>query len=397
MPDDTAPPARQEAPPRVGLRARLRRSRRAGTALVVAALVVAVVGFLAWRHFAGRESTDDAQVDGHVAPVAARVGGTVAAVLVEDNQLVEMGTVLVRIDPRDYAVAVARAQADLAENEASAKAAGTTVPLTSTTSSSQEAAAESDAAQAEARHAASEAQLRQAQARERLAAQDVERLRPLLAKDEISRQQFDAAVTAADAARAAREAAAAEALAADKGVAAAQAHLAQARTGREQVGIASARAASASAKVDMARAALEQAQLNLAYTDVKAPIRGIVSRRSVEVGQVVQAGQPLLALVSLDDVWVTANFKESQLKDIRPGQRVDISVDAYGGRTFHGHVDSIAAATGARFSLLPPENATGNYVKVVQRVPVKIVLDQGTDPERLLRPGMSVTPTVYVR
>src|SRR5512143_2620255 len=397
MHDETAPPAPDQAPPRAGLRARLRRSRRARTALVVAALAVLVAAFLAWRHFAGRESTDDAQVDGHVNPVAARVGGTVAAVLVEDNQLVEAGTLVVRVDPRDYAVAVARAQADLAENEASAKAASTTVPLTTTTSSSQETAAGSDAAQAEARHAASEAQLRQAQARERQAAQDVERLKPLLARDEISRQQFDAAATAADASRAGREAAEADALAADETVAGAQAQLAQSRTGREQVGIASARAASASAKVEMARAALEQAQLNLSYTDVKAPVRGVVSRRTVEVGQVVQAGQPLLAIVPLEDVWITANFKEGQLKQIRPGQRVDIAVDAYGGRTFHGRVDSIAAATGARFSLLPPENATGNYVKVVQRVPVKIVLDQGADPEHLLRPGMSVVPTVFTR
>jgi membrane fusion protein (multidrug efflux system) len=394
---ESQPRPREEAPAKPGLRARLRRSGRARALLVVAVLVVLLAAFLGWHHFAGRESTDDAQVDGHVNPVAARVGGTVAAVLVEDNQLVEKDTLLVRIDPRDYAVAVARAQADLAENEASAKAASTTVPLTSTTSSSQETAAGSDVAAARARHAASEAQLRQAQARERQAAQDVERFKPLLAKDEISNQQFDAAVTAADAARAAREAAEADAVAADRAVAAAQAHLAQSRTGREQVGIASARAASAAAKVEMARAALEQAQLNLSYTDVKAPVRGVVSRRTVEVGQVVQAGQPLLAIVPLEDVWITANFKEGQLKQIRPGQRVDVSVDAYGGRTFHGHVDSIAAATGARFSLLPPENATGNYVKVVQRIPVKIVLDQGEDPDHLLRPGMSVSPTVYLR
>jgi len=394
---ESQPPAREQPSPKAGLRARLRRSGRARAALAVAALALAVATFAAWRHFAVRESTDDAQVDGHVNPVAARVGGTVVAVLVEDNQQVEKGTLLVRIDPRDYAVAVSRAQADLAENEATARAARTTVPLTSTTTSSQETAAGSDVAQAVARHAVSEAQLREAQARERQTAEDVERFRPLLAKDEISKQQFDAAVAAADAARAAREAAEAEAVAADRAVEAARAHLAQARTGGEQVGIATARAASAAAKVEMARAALEQAQLNLSYTDVKAPVSGVVSRRTVEVGQVVQAGQPLLALVSLDDVWVTANFKESQLKRIRPGQPAEISVDTFGGRTFRGHVDSIAAATGSRFSLLPPENATGNYVKVVQRVPVKIVLDQGQDPEHLLRPGMSVVPTVFTR
>src|SRR5512135_3329905 len=175
---ESAPRAPEETPPKPGLRARLRRSGRARVALVVAVLAVLLAAVLAWRHFAGRESTDDAQVDGHVNPVAARVGGTVAAVLVEDNQLVEKGTLLVRIDPRDYAVAVARAQADLAENEATARAASTTVPLTSTTSSSQQTGAESEVAAAEARHAASEAQLRQAQARERLSAQDVERFKP---------------------------------------------------------------------------------------------------------------------------------------------------------------------------------------------------------------------------
>ncbi len=394
--DESLPSPREGASPKAGLRARLRRSGPARAALVFAALAVVLAGLVAWRHFAVRESTDDAQVEGHVNPVAARVGGTVVAVLVEDNQQVEKGTLLVRIDPRDYEVAASRAQADLAENEATARAASRTVPLTSTTASSQETAADSDLAGAAARHAASEAQLREAQARERQAAQDVERFRPLLAKDEISRQQFDAAVTAADSARAAREAAEAGALSADRAVEAARARLAQAGTGREQVDIVSARAASAAAKVEMAHATLEQAKLNLSYTEVKAQVSGVVSRRTVEVGQVVQAGQPLLALVPLDDVWVVANFKESQLKRIRPGQPVEIAVDAY-GRTFRGRVDSIAAATGSRFSLLPPENATGNYVKVVQRIPVKIVLERGQNGEHVLRPGMSVVPTVLTR
>jgi membrane fusion protein (multidrug efflux system) len=385
---ESLPPARERIPPRPGLRARLRHSGRARTVLVLAVLAAVVAVSLAWRHFSGRESTDDAQVDGHVAPVAARGAGTVVAVLVADNQQVEKGALLVRIDPRDYEVALARAQADLAENEATARAASRTVPLTSTTAGSQETVADSELAGAVARHAASEAQLRQAQGRERQTAQDVERFRPLLAKDEVSKQQFDAAATAADAARAAREAAEAEA---------ARARLAQASTGREQVDIVSARAASAAAKVEMARAALEQAKLNLSYTEVNAPVGGVVSRKTVEVGQVVQPGQPLLAIVPLDDVWVTANFKESQLKSIRPGQPVEVAVDAYGGRTYRGRVDSIAAATGSRFSLLPPENATGNYVKVVQRVPVKIVLEPGQDRDHLLRPGMSVVPTVFTR
>jgi membrane fusion protein (multidrug efflux system) len=390
-------PEREPVPPKPGLRARLRHDRRTRAALAVILLAVVVAGILAWRHFSGRESTDDAQIDGHVNPVAARVGGTVVAVLVADNQPVEPGTLLVRIDPRDYEVALARAQADLAENEATARAARTTVPLTSTTAGSQETAADSDLAGAQARLAAAQAQLREAQARERQTAGDLERFRPLLAKDEISKQQFDAASTAADSARAFREAAEAAVHGAEKAIEAARARLAQARTGRAQVDIVSSRADSAAAKVEMARSALEQATLNLSYTEVKAPVRGVVSRKTVEVGQVVQPGQPLLALVPLDDVWVTANFKESQLKSIRPGQPVAIAVDAYGGRTYRGRVDSIAAATGSRFSLLPPENASGNYVKVVQRIPVKIVLEPGQDKEHLLRPGLSVTPTVFTR
>jgi len=390
-------PAREPIPPRPGLWVRLRHGGPARNLVVVGALAVVAAGLVAWWHFSGRESTDDAQVDGHLVPVASRVGGTVLAVLVADNQPVEKGAPLVRIDPRDYEVAVARAAADLAENEATARAAHTTVPLTSTTASSQETAAASELAGAEARLAAAQAQLREAQARERQAAQDLERFKPLLGKDEISKQQFDGATTAAELSRAAREAAEAAAGSAQKAVEAARARLAQARTGPEQVDIVSARAASALAKVEMARAALEQAKLNLSYAKLDAPVGGVVSRKAVEVGQVVQPGQPLLALVPLDDVWVTANVKESQLKRIRPGQAVEIAVDAYGGRTFRGRVDSIAAATGSRFSLLPPENATGNYVKVVQRIPVKIVLEPGQDPEHLLRPGMSVVPTVFTR
>ncbi|HXK09929.1 MAG TPA: HlyD family secretion protein [Vicinamibacteria bacterium] len=390
-------PAREPNPPRPGLWVRLRHGRRARTLIAIGAVAVLALGLAAWWYFSGRESTDDAQVDGHVVPVASRAGGTVLSVLVADNQAVAKGAPLVRIDPRDYEVAAARASADLAENEATARAARTTVPLTSTTASSQETAADSELAGAEARLAAAQAMLREAQARERQTAQDLERFKPLVGKDEISKQQFDAAATAADSARAAREAAEAAAKSAEKAVEASRARLAQAQTGREQVDIVSSRAASASAKVDMARAALEQAKLNLSYTDVQAPVAGVVSRKTVEVGQVVQAGQPLLALVPLEDVWVTANFKESQLKRIRPGQPVEIEVDAYGGRTYRGRVDSVAAATGSRFSLLPPENATGNYVKVVQRVPVKIVLEPGQDPEHLLRPGMSVVPTVLTR
>jgi len=362
-----------------------------------AGVVVLVAIVLAWRYFSARESTDDAQIDGHVNAVSTRVGGTVSEVLVSDNQYVEKGTPLVRLDPKDYEIAVARAEADLAENEASARAAQTGVPMTSTMSASQETAAGSDLEGAEARLLSARARLREAEARDTKAAQDLARLKPLLAKDEVSQQDYDGAVSAADAAHASRESAQATVREAEKAVEAAKARLAQARTGPEQVTIQRARASSASAKADMARAALAQARRNLEHTEIKAPVNGIVSRRTVEVGQVVQPGQPLLAVVPLDGVWVTANFKENQLKRIRPGQPAVVAVDAYGGRQYRGKVDSIAAATGARFSILPPENASGNYVKVVQRVPVKIVLEAGQDPEHLLRPGMSVVPTILTQ
>jgi membrane fusion protein (multidrug efflux system) len=225
----------------------------------------------------------------------------------------------------------------------------------------------------------------------------------------VSQQQYDAAVATADAQSAAVDTARAQIAEAEAGIRMAEsrlsaaqaseqqarANLRNAQTGPEQVTATRARASSAQARVEQAKATLAQAELNLQYTVIKAPARGVVSRKSVNPGQVVQSGQPLMALVQTDDVWITANFKETQLDEMHPGQRVVVSVDAYGGRRFQGKVDSIAAATGARFSLLPPENATGNFVKVVQRVPVKIVLDQGQDPEHLLRPGMSVTPTVY--
>ncbi len=372
-------------------------TKRRVQALGAVGIVVLLGLLLTWNYFSVRISTDDAQIDGHVNAVAARVGGTVAAVLVNDNQYVEKDATLVRIEPRDYEIAVARAEADLAENEASARAARTGVPMTSTMSSSQETAAGSDLEGADARFVSARARLREAEAKSTKAAQDLARLKPLLAKDEVSKQEYDAAVSEADAAHASRESAEASVREAEKAVEAAKARLVQARTGPEQVTIQRARADSASAKADIARANLAQARRNLEHTEIKAAVSGIVSRRTVEVGQVVQAGQPLLAVVPLEDVWVVANYKENQLKRIRPGQPAVVSVDAYGGREYRGKVDSIAAATGARFSILPPENASGNYVKVVQRVPVKIVLEAGQDPEHLLRPGMSVVPTILAR
>jgi membrane fusion protein (multidrug efflux system) len=380
-----------------GGKRRLRFAAPTRTAAAIALGVVLVLAFLAWRHFSGQESTDDAQVEGHVNPVAARVAGPVLEVLVADNQRVEKGSTLVRIDPRDYEIAVARAEADLAQNEAEARAATTAVPMASTATTSDETAASSDLAGAEARLAAARARLREAEAKDAKATQDLARIKPLIEKDEVSRQEYDTAVTTADGAHAARDSAQADIQQAERAVEASRARLARAQTGPEEVKIQKARAASASAKADQMRAALAQARLNLEHTEVKAPVSGVVSRRAVEVGQVVLAGQPLLAIVPLDDVWVVANFKEDQLRRIRPGQRASISVDAYGGRRYEGRVDSVSAATGARFSLLPPENASGNFVKVVQRVPVKITFEGRMDPDHPLRPGMSVVPTVFTR
>jgi len=394
--------------------------------LLIAVVVVLLIGAGVWYWLTrGRESTDDAQIDSHVTQVSARVGGTIAKVSVDDNQTVDAGAVLVQLDPRDYQVAVDRTRAELADAEAAAQAAQTSVPITSTTASSNITtarggvaqaqsvivAAEHEVAAARARLTAAQAKLREAEANATKATRDVERLRGLLAKDEVSQQQFDAAVAAADAQRAAADSARSQVAEAEAGVPAAESKLTQARaaeqqahaelrtaqTAPQQVLATKARASAAEAHVQQARANLAQAELNLQYATVKAPIRGIVSRKGINVGQVVQTGQPLLAIVDVDHVWVTANFKETQLRDMRAGQSATVDVDAYGGREYKGKVDSIAGATGARFSLLPPENATGNFVKVVQRVPVKIVLDPGQDPEHLLRPGMSVTPTVNTR
>ena len=392
----------------------------------IAALVVAVVGVGAWLWLtAGRESTDDAQIDARVTQIAPRVGGIIARVAVNDNQRVEAGAVLIELDPGDYKVAVDKAKAELADAEANALAARSNVPITSTTATSGVTTARGGIAQAQAAGAATEreveaararltsahARVREAETNATKTARDVERFRGLLAKDEIAQQQFDAAVAAAETAKASADAARSQVVEAEAGIRVAESRLIQARvseqqaraeletaqTGPDQVTATKARASAADARAQQARANLAQAELNLQYTVVKAPAAGVISKKGVNVGQVVQSGQPLLALVQIDDVWVTANFKETQLKNMRPGQRAKVDVDALGGREFSGKVDSIAGATGARFSLLPPENATGNFVKVVQRIPVKIVLDPGQDPEHLLRPGMSVEPTVYTK
>ena len=377
-----------------GIKGYLREHPAVRLALIAGLILVIIAGTFVWHYHSVRESTDDAQVDGHITPISARVSGTVVSVNFQDNQHVDAGAILVQLDPKDYEVAVKRAEAELADAQAAAAAARTNVPIThiSTTTGVETAQANQNASQREVE--AANARLREAEANANKVAKDLERMKQLVAKDEISRQQYDAAVAADQAARATVDAARATVATAQSHVVQAEAAVRAAQTGPQQVRVTEAHAGSAKAAVEKAQANLAQAQLNLQYCTVRAPRAGVVSKRSVEVGQTVQPGQPLAALVDLQDIYITANFKETQLKDMHRGQPVNISVDAF-GRDLKGHVDSIGGATGARFSLLPADNATGNYVKVVQRVPVKIVLDPGEDPNLRLRPGMSVVPTVY--
>jgi membrane fusion protein, multidrug efflux system len=379
-------------------------------AIVIAIIVLLVIGFFAYRYFTSYESTDDAQVDGHINSVSGRISGHVIKLNVQDNQYVSAGTVLVEIDPADYQLAYERAKADYADAQASALAAGVNVPITSVSTSSQVSATEADVNSARAgievalhQYQAAKAQLQQAEANDVKAQNDLGRYKQLVAKQEISHQQYDQAVASAlasaagvEAARATGDAAQQQVTQAQGKLVQAQANWANARTAPKQMQITRAKAASAQAEVQRMKANLDQAQLNLQYTKIVAPVNGIVSDRTVEVGQNVAPGQELMKVINLDDIWITANFKETQLRDMRVGQLVTLEVDA-NGRKYNGKVESIAGASGARFSLLPPENATGNYVKVVQRIPVKILLDPESNKDHQLRPGMSVTPKVQIR
>jgi membrane fusion protein, multidrug efflux system len=380
--------------------------------ILAAAIAMAVITVVVYRHYAAWESTDDAEIDGYIYPVSSRVPGYVTQVMVDDNQYVERGTVLARLDPKDFEVAEANARATLANDQASAAALQTNVPITSVNTSSQLSSARAGIENAKAgliaaQHAydAAQATLRQTEATDLKAQDDVKRYQPLAAKDEIPQQRYTQAVDSEKATAAAVEAARASAAAAQQAVTQAQARIANAQaqlqsaeTRPQQISVQRSRAKAAEAETQRASAALEESQLNLQYTTIVAPISGIVGQRSVQPGQNVVPGQQLMTIVPLDpqNIWVTANFKETQLKDMQVGQKVKIYVDTY-GRTYDGHVLNISAASGARFSLLPPENATGNYVKVVQRIPVKIVLENGEDKDHLLRPGMSVEPSVKIK
>jgi membrane fusion protein (multidrug efflux system) len=440
-PDDTAPAKRPLY-------------RRPGflIAAAIVLLIAVAVGVKYWLYARSHESTDDAFIDAHITPVSPKVSGYVAKVHVQSNQQVKKGDLLVEIDPRDYQARLDQAKAALSAGEARLKEAQSGVALTransranvqQATGTVQQAqagvaaqraqanaertrvtqaaagvsAAQANVQQARAQVAAAQAELVRAQA-------DVARYQELYSKDEVSRQRLDQAIAAARTAQAQTEAAQQRAAAAESQVRESQAaqstaaetarkaevqigaaqgqvreaqgRLAAANTGPQQIASSEAQAQTASASLEQLQAAVAQAELDLSYTKLYAPDDGRVTNKSVEEGALVQSGQALMAIVP-GDVWVTANFKENQIGAMRPGQPVDINVDAYPDKVFKGHVDSIQAGTGARFSLLPPENATGNYVKVVQRVPVKIVFDEAPDPKHLLAPGMSVEPEVKIR
>jgi len=386
-----------------------RRKRRRNLVILVSAVVLIVGSLLLWRYLSSYESTDDAQVDVHLYPVSARISGYVVKVNVNDNQWVEKGDVLVEIDPTDYQVALAQAQANLANAEATARSLNITVPITSVNSTSQltftasgidDARAAISAAQKQL--TAAHQQVEAAEANDVKAQDDLHRYKLLVDTREVSQQIYDQALAAAKSSTANVAAAQANESAAQQFVQQAQSRLAQAaanheyaQTGPEQVSSTKARAQAAIADVEQKRALLHQAELNLQYTKIIAPVSGEVTKTVVD-GLNVQPGQQMLTVVPLQDVWITANFKETQMQHMRPGQRVRIHADL-SGRDYKGQVDSIAGATGPLFSVLPPENATGNYVKIVQRIPVKIVLDSGENRDRQLRPGMSVEPTVYLR
>ena len=386
-----------------------RRKRRRNLIILVTAVVVVVAGLFLWRYLSSYESTDDAQADVHLYPVSARISGYVVRVNVNDNQWVNKGDILVEIDPADYQIALAQAKANLANAEATARSLNITVPITSVNTVSQlqfTASGIEDAraavSAAEKQLAAAHQQVEAAQANDVRAQDDLRRYKLLVDKHEVAPQIYDQALASAKSSTATVAAAQASESAAQQFVRQAQSRLAQAsanhayaQTGPQQVSSTKARVQAAIADVEQKRALVQQAELNLQYTKIIAPASGAVNKTVVE-GLNVEPGQQLLTIVPLDEVWVTANFKETQLKHMQVGQKADIHVDS-SDKTLHGHVDSISGATGPLFSLLPPENATGNYVKIVQRLPVKIVLEPGENRDRRLRPGMNVVPDVYLR
>ena len=380
--------------------------------IIIVLLILAIAGGAFYWHSTYYEDTDDAQINGHLIQISSRINGTVVKINVDENQYVAKGTVIAELDPADYQVAVENAEASLASAKANAIAARVNVPITSVNTGTNLRSAGADVtgaqasvSQAQSQLKATQAKVAEAQANNVKANQDLERYKPLVAKDVISKQQYDAAVAQADATKASLNDAEAGVQAAQDAIRVAnqrevqsQSSYKYAETGPQQVAAQNARAQQAEAQVEGAQAQLDQAKLNLSYTKIVAPSNGIVTRKSLELNQNISPGQNLLTLVSLDDLWVTANFKETQLKHVSAGQPVEIEVDAT-GKTYKGKITQVGGATGSVLSLFPPENATGNYVKVVQRVPVRVDFTDlaSEDSSHALRPGLSVEPKVRVK
>lgn len=386
--------------------------KKTSKARIVFPALLGVVGLVVGTTYAltyGRESTDDAQVEGRVLNVAPRVPGQVAKVLVQDNQVVEEGQLLVQLDPSDYQVRVDAARADLLAAQAQLDNAKANLELTEKTGNASIRQARGGLAQAastvntsQSAIVSAQADIDSAAARTKLAQAELDRVRNLQSTGALSQAELDHAQAEFDQANASLAQSKARLTSSQAatqgstgGVILAQGRFAAADTLPQQIDVARATVALMDARVKQSESALKTAELNLSYTEIKAPRKGEVSRRTVEIGQAVSPERPLLAVIPLDDTWVVANYKEDQLSNMRTGQPVDMQVDAFGSRHFKGHVDSIAGGTGSRFSLLPPDNASGNFIKVVQRVPVLIRIDG--DPGVLLRPGMSVSTVVDTR
>ena len=388
-----------------------RRFRALKVVIFLVVLVgVAIGGYTLWNYLDSYESTDDAEIDGDIYAVTSRIAGTVKAVYVEDNTQVKAGQLLVELDPRDYEVALDQAKSALNESRTLVAVARPNVPITSVTTQTTLSTSANDIAEARASLAAVQrnyesavADIRTAEADNVKAQADLARYKQLVAKDEISKQQYDQAEAAAKSAASNVDAKRATAEAIARNIEAAQARLEQSQTRQaeaqrnrpEQIAIQNATVDNRQASAQHQQTLVDQAVLNLSYTKIFAPVDGIIGKKNAEPGQQVAPGQQLMADVPLANIWVTANFKETQLKRMRPNQRATLHVDSY-DRDYEGYVESVAGASGARFSLLPPENATGNYVKVVQRVPVRIRFKEGQDPNHQLRPGMSVDPKIWL-